>query len=209
MRLFLAAFWVCFFVQPLAFAQQISPNEKKIVAFDAYLDDRLVGFHIFTIQQAENMTLVHSDLQLKAKILGLLPIKYVHQSTEHWQDSCLVRVDSTTQKRGQHLQVQAQTVSLGFKVIADDKVEIIKGCVKSFAYWDYSLLVGSQLLNTENGQLIDIKIETIINRDNGIKSIVINSSEAEIYLEYSADDEWLSLKSQLKVGGELHYIRQN
>lgn len=209
MRLFLAALWVCVFVQSFAFAQPVGFADKKTVAFDAYLDNRLVGSHIFTIEGTDKTILVHSNLQLKAKFLGLWPINYTHQSTERWKDGCLIALESQTQKRGKPMQVKAQTNSLGLNVIGDDNTRTMSGCIKSFAYWDNSLLQDSQLLNTENGELIEVSVETINHQDSGGKSMVIGSSEAEIQLEYSADGEWLSLTSQLKVGGTLHYIRKN
>jgi hypothetical protein len=167
-----------------------------------------VGTHIFDIQRKDVNILVKSNMQLKGKFWGLVPFKYTHQSTETWKDGCLVGLESQTLKRGKTINISASSGQSGLTIVNADKTEVIKGCTKSFAYWDYSKLEGNQLLNTENGQLVDVQIKSSNNQSDAGKSVVIQSSEADIKLGYSADGNWLWLKSQLEVGGLLHYIRQ-
>jgi hypothetical protein len=194
-------------LQSPVFAQQDSNTFEKI-SFNVFLDKKQVGTHIFDIQRKDVNIFVKSNMQLKGKFWGLVPFKYTHQSTETWKDGCLVGLESQTLKRGKTINISASSGQSGLTIVNADKTEVIKGCTKSFAYWDYSKLEGNQLLNTENGQLVDVQIKSSKNQSDAGKSVVIQSSEADIKLGYSADGNWLWLKSQLEVGGLLHYIRQ-
>jgi hypothetical protein len=207
MRLFLVAVVLLLSLQSPVFAQQDSNTFEKI-SFNVFLDKKQVGTHIFDIQRKDVNILVKSNMQLRGKFWGLVPFKYTHQSTEQWKNGCLVSLESQTLKRGKTINISASSGQSGLTIVNADKTEVIKGCTKSFAYWDYSRLEGNQLLNTENGQLVDVQIKSSNNQSDAGKSVVIQSSEADIKLGYSADGNWLWLKSQLEVGGLLHYIRQ-
>ena len=207
MRLFLVAVVLMISLQSPVFAQQDSNTFEKI-SFNVFLDKKQVGTHIFDIQRKDVNIFVKSNMQLKGKFWGLVPFKYTHQSTETWKDGCLFGLESQTLKRGKTINISASSGQSGLTIVNADKTEVIKGCTKSFAYWDYSKLEGNQLLNTENGQLVDVQIKSSKNQSDAGKSVVIQSSEADIKLGYSADGNWLWLKSQLEVGGLLHYIRQ-
>lgn len=207
-RLFLITLLLLVGLKSTAFAQSELEEGVVEILFKVFLDNKLVGTHIFNLEYQGKQVLVKSDMQLEGKFWGLLPFKYTHQSQEQWQDGCLVSLQSQTLKRGKTINVSASSDASGLSIDSNDKTEVVSGCVKSFAYWDYSKLVGNQLLNTENGELVNVEIKQANNQNDKYKSLLIQSSEADINLEYSPSGEWLSLKSKLEVGGLLHYIRQ-
>ena len=207
MRLLCSLALVLFNLQWSVFAYSQS-HSAEMIAFDVFLDEKSVGTHSFTIQRSPNSIKVESNMQLKGRFWGLVPFKYTHQSTEQWEKGCLVNLQSKTLKRGKIINVSAISNQSVATIVSADKTEVVEGCVRTFAYWDLSLLQGDQLLNTENGKLVDVEIEAAQGQGVEGKSIVIRSSEADINLEYAADGKWLSLKSVLEVGGLLHYIRQ-
>ena len=188
------------------FAQAKLLNDKMI-SFDVFLDAKPVGTHVFTFAQTKNTLKVNSKMQIRAKLWGLFTVNYNHESTEYWRNGCLTGLDAVTKERGKTIRVSAQLKDKGLEIVSADGIDILQGCIKSFAYWNPSLLSGERLLNTENGELVSVKITTT-NSPNGSKSVLIDNPVADISLDYSSTNQWLSLKSQLKVGGELHYIRQ-
>ena len=207
-RLFLITLLLLVGLKSTAFAQPEIETGIEEISFNVLLDKKPVGTHIFNLKRQGKEVLVKSDMQLEGKFWGLLPFKYTHESQEQWQDGCLVSLQSQTLKRGKTIKIIASSDASGLSIDSNDKTEVVSGCVKSFAYWDHSKLVGNQLLNTENGELVNVEIKQTNNQSDKHKSLLIQSSEADINLEYSANGEWLSLKSKLEVGGLLHYIRQ-
>ena len=207
-RLFLITLLLLVGLKSTAFAQPEVETGIKEISFNVFLDKNPVGTHSFFVKRHDKNITVDSNMQLEGRFWGLLPFKYTHQSKETWQDGCLVGLQSQTLKRGKTIKIIASSDKSGLSIISDDQTQIVKGCVKSFAYWDYSKLVGNQLLNTENGELVTVEIKKTNTQSDEHKSLLIQSSEADITLEYTANGEWLSLKSKLEVGGLLHYIRQ-
>lgn len=208
MRYFFLVLIALMGMQSSVFAQSKLLHDKTIISFEIQLDNKPVGAHTFTIERSKSTINVHSKMQLRVKFLGLFPVSYFHESSEYWRDGCLEGLEAITKERGKSIRVSAQLKDKGLEIVSADGIEILQGCIKSFAYWDPNLLSGERLLNTENGEVVLVNIKTINNKNNGSKSVVIENSEADINLEYSSADQWLSLKSQLKVGGDLHYIRQ-
>jgi hypothetical protein len=206
-RSFLVVLLLSCLHMPVSAQQQVETGNKRI-SFNVFLDKKPVGTHVFVIDRKDENIWVESNMQLKGKFWGLVPFKYTHQSTEQWKDGCLISLQSQTLKRGKTINISASSGQSGLTIVNVDKTDVIKECTKSFAYWDYSKLEGNQLLNTENGQLVDVQIKSFKNQSDAGQSVVIQSSEADINLGYSADGNWLWLKSQLEVGGLLHYIRQ-
>lgn len=207
MRLLFVLIFLLINLQSLVFAEKKSnPSEK--ISFNVFLDKKQVGTHSFVIERKNQHIWVESNMQLEGKFWGLVPFRYTHQSTEQWKNGCLINLESQTLKRGKTIIISAKYDQSGLTIINADKAQFVEGCIKSFAYWNSSALKGNQLLNTEDGKLVDVKIETTQTQGVLGKSVVIRSSEADINLQYGADGKWLSLKSNLDVGGLLHYIRQ-
>lgn len=207
MRMLFVLIFLLINLQSLVFAEKKSnPSEK--ISFNVFLDKKQVGTHSFVIERKNQHIWVESNMQLEGKFWGLVPFRYTHQSTEQWKNGCLINLESQTLKRGKTIIISAKYDQSGLTIINADKAQFVEGCIKSFAYWNSSALKGNQLLNTEDGKLVDVKIETTQTQGVLGKSVVIRSSEADINLQYGADGKWLSLKSNLDVGGLLHYIRQ-
>ena len=207
MRLLFVLIFLLINLQSLVFAEKKSnPSEK--ISFNVFLDKKQVGTHSFVIERKNQHIWVESNMQLEGKFWGLVPFRYTHQSTEQWKNGCLINLESQTLKRGKTIIISAKYDQSGLTITNADKAQFVEGCIKSFAYWNSSALEGNQLLNTEDGKLVDVKIETTQTQGVLGKSVVIRSSEADINLQYGADGKWLSLKSNLDVGGLLHYIRQ-
>lgn len=207
MRLLVPLILLLVNLQSLVFAQQQSNTIEKI-SFNVFLNKKQVGTHVFVIERKGQNIGVESNMQLKGRFWGLVPFKYTHQSTEQWKNGCLINLESQTLKRGKTINISAAIGQSGLAIVNANNTDVIEGCTKSFAYWDFSKLQGNQLLNTEDGKLIDVAIETSNDQDGGGKTLIIRSSEADIKLQYDANGQWLSLKSNLDVGGLLHYIRQ-
>ena len=207
MRVLLALIFILFDIQEPVFAQQ-KPNAVENILFDVFLDKKKVGTHDFVVEYIDKEIWIESNMQLKGKFWGLVPFKYSHQSSEHWVNGCLVNLKSQTLKRGKSINIKAISGPSGLNIVGPSKSQVVKGCVKSFAYWDGSLLKCDKLLNTEDGELVNVEIQKIQAQGVEGESVVIRSSEVDINLYYDADGKWLSLKSNLDVGGLLHYIRQ-
>ena len=89
--------------------------------------------------------------------------------------------------------------------------ETLRGCVLTFAYWDSRILEASALLNSQTGELVPVRIESL-----GTESVIaegrqvlatrhrIGGTGLQIDLWY-AGDRWVALEALTEGGRRLRY----
>ncbi len=195
----------------LATSQVVSAElegaSSRFLDFDVFLNDREVGQHQFELLQRGESTEVSSTMALDFKVFKIKRVKYLHQANEIWQSGCLVSLQSQTEKQGNAFAIEASTYEAGLVVQRPKETETLTGCVRGFAYWNPQWLQGDNLLNAETGINVPVVISAQISEKDSITHIKIASAKFDIDLQYDAAGEWLSLETELLIGGILRYQR--
>ena len=182
-------------------------DEKKI-SFQVFINDREVGRHEFLIHRKNRQIEVDSSLNIEFKAMGLFKMQYTHRASEIWRDGCLQSLISETKKRGKQINVEAHLIDSGMLVKGSELAQTLNGCVRTFAYWNPQFLSEDYLLNAENGEYVPVKVTSSTLGNNSGSKVSIQGSKVDIQLEYDTAGEWLSLQSELKMGGILRYVRE-
>ena len=158
-------------------------------SFKAWIDDRKVGSHNFTVTQDGDITKVQADARFVVKLLFVKVFDYQHTITEQWRGDCLVDVESATRSNGK-------------KTTVSDAVIEGAACPSSFAYWDRAKISKPELLNGQTGEFLPSTLERVqrsrIPRTNiEADSYILTTSMGPIQLWYGDNDEWLALQSQV------------
>jgi Family of unknown function (DUF6134) len=172
-------------------------------AFDVYLDQSKIGKHTFTL----NNNSLTSRAKFNVKVLFINAYKYDHTSKEVWQKDCLSNIDVNTVENKITTKVMGKKATTGFE-ITDGKTKLtLPECVMTFAYWNPKILTQSKLLNPQNAEYLDTKIEKLGNETINVKGNPIEAShyklkgtldgknKLNIELWYSQNNEWVALKS--------------
>jgi hypothetical protein len=184
----------------------VEPIETNL-DFKVFINDREVGSHNFRLfEQGENLQ-VSSTMHLDFKVLLIKKIKYHHQAEEVWQGGCLVSLKSQTLKQGKTFTVNASSSSEGLLVANAEGSRTIDGCARGFAYWNPRFLEADFLLNAESGEYLPVEISTSLSEQNNITHMLIAGPQADVRLQYDAAGNWLSLESELQIGGLIRYQR--
>lgn len=194
--------------QTSAKAVEYSDLVEKIINFQVFLNDREVGSHEFRIVKKNRQIEVDSSLNIEFKAMGFFKVKYAHKANEIWRDGCLQSLVSETQKRGKKINVEAQQSDLGMVVKGSKSTQTLNGCVRTFAYWNPQFLYEDYLLNAENGEYVPVAVTSSALVNNAGSKVSIDGAKVDIQLEYDTSGKWLSLQSELKMGGILRYVRQ-
>lgn len=194
--------------QTSAKAVEYSDLVEKIINFQVFLNDRKVGSHEFRIVKKNRQIEVDSSLNIEFKAMGFFKVKYTHKANEIWRDGCLQSLVSETQKRGKKINVEAQQSDLGMVVKGLKSTQTLNGCVRTFAYWNPQFLYEDYLLNAENGEYVPVAVTSSTLVNSAGSKVSIDGSKVDIQLEYDTSGKWLSLQSELKMGGILRYVRQ-
>ena len=180
--------------------------------FDVYLNDKKVGKHSFTVSEAGGMKRVQSQANFNVKVLFITAYQYEHSAAERWTDNCLTTVDASTNANGKRIQVSGEQTGGGFVVESGDNPTQLPQCVMTFAYWNPDFLGESQLLNTQTGEYVDVRVEEVGDEVLEVRGQTVAATrfkltayEVDLTLWYSPDNEWLALESIAKGGHIIRY----
>ena len=173
--------------------------------FKIFINDQEAGSHSFRLQQQGENLLVSSRMNLEFKVFKVRQVKYSHSADEVWQGGCLVSLKSETRKQDVPSYVTASADTSGLVVVNEKGSETIKGCARSFAYWNPALLEAEYLLNSESGQYLPVEISSNVVGPEKITHMTIAGPKADIRLQYDSAGNWLSLESDLQFGNVIRY----
>lgn len=185
----------------------VESETTRQLDFEVFLNDREVGRHQFELLEQGDSIQVSSTMTLDFKVLRIKRIQYSHQANELWHSSCLVALQSETEKQGKTFAVEAKTDQEGLLVEGPKGTQTLAGCVRGFSYWNPQWLEGDNLLNAQSGVYVPVDISSQISEQDNITHIKIVLPKADIDLQYDAAGEWLSLETELLIGGTLRYQR--
>jgi len=180
--------------------------------FKVYYDNTEIGEHLFKVTPMQNKTNVVIEADFNVSLFFINAYNYQHTNYESWNGNCLSSIHSSTDDNGEVLHVQGKAKEDGFFITTASGKNTVQGCVKSFAYWDASILKSTELLNPQTGELMPVEItfvgeETLIVRGlpTRTKRYTLVTEEFKIDLWYSVSNEWLALNSTTADGETLRY----
>jgi hypothetical protein len=180
--------------------------------FRVYLDDREIGYHDFFVEQSGNMRQLRSEASFEYRLMFVKLFHYEHENSETWAGDCLQSVESRTDSNGQPYRVNGRLEAGNFRVDGSAGEADLPGCVMSFAYWNPAFLEQGRLLNTQNGEYLEIEVsapvaEPLIVRGEARPAYRYRLEAGELRLDlwYSPDKEWLALESEVRGGRKLRY----
>jgi len=204
-----------------------SATENQL-KYKVLLDNKEIGFHQFELNELDGVKTVTSDAQFEVKVLFITAFKYRHSSFEQWQDDCVQIVESSTLSNGKKASLKGSSTADQFELIGEDtkngfREQQLQGCIKTFAYWNSSILDESTLLNTQTGDYVDVTVSNLGNEQiqvdqqskAAIKYRITSNKEyagqiVDITLWYSADEmQWLALEAPAKGNRTLRYEALN
>ncbi|MGV6817226.1 MAG: DUF6134 family protein [Thiotrichales bacterium] len=188
------------------------PEELK---FKVFLDSKEIGSHSVTIERNGSDTKVGVEANFVVRVLSIPVFRYYHTAAERWSGSCLATVETHTKTNGKETSVKSDRKAQGLMIYSAQGQKLAEGCVRSYAYWNPSLLQTDRLLNTQTGEyqpaITQFLGESDFNNGNAIinaKHYQINVAGKTIDLWYSEDDQWIGLDTTVKGGRNLAYRRK-
>ena len=163
----------------------------------------------------KDQTYVSSEANFDVKFLFISAYTYLHKNSEVWRGNCLQAINASTDDNGETLYVRGNYHAQGLSLQTHNGQQQLEGCVKTFAYWDPSLLKSNKLLNVQTGKLEEVSVEALGESEFDNNGDLIRASHYRIHnpkfsidLWYSDKKEWLALESTTESGARLRYKAQ-
>lgn len=184
--------------------------------FDIYLDSSRIGSHQVVVGEQDGQKTVETQARMQVDFMFLTVFSYEHQAYERWQQDCLVQLDTSTNDDGEQLQVSARQAGNGLQVNTSQDSRRLDGCVRTFAYWNPSLLDSAYLLNTQNGLYEPVRLlpqgeQPLLfnNRAYGSRHYRLEVGEdVAIHLWYDDEQNWQALETRVAGDRVLRYLRR-
>ncbi len=181
--------------------------------FQVVLDDRPIGTHRFRLLPDGDRFRVVSTASYQVKWLFFTAYSYRHRAEEVWQDGCLRSIESTTLDGGKSYELHGEPSEGGMRLVVNDSVnDYPQNCIRSFAYWDSSLLEQTRLLNPQTGELEPVELLDKSPEQpawlpvTAATKLRLSTRKMPIDLWYSQDGRWLALEARLESGQVVRYL---
>jgi hypothetical protein len=183
--------------------------------FTVLLDGKHIGEHEFVVTRHDDEVRVDISAHFKVVVAFIPVYVYDHQNHEVWRNGCVTRVASQTNDNGRKLFVHGASQGQAFEVRRSRGAVSLPGCIRTFAYWDESLLAQPPLLNAQTGELqsaaltlagvqkLSVRGQSILARRYSLKG-----PHLSIDVWYSDAGDWVALESKLDSGRTLRYELQ-
>ena len=193
-------------------ADEAGVAEGNAWRFNVYLDDKEIGYHHFFVAEYGDTRQLRSVASFDYKLLFVSLFQYDHENLEIWNGDCLQSIESRTDSNGDVFNVAGRREPGEFRVAGNGVQASLPECVMSFAYWNPAFLQQGSLLNTQNGEYLEVEISEPVFEELEVQGELrpsfryrLAAGELKLDLWYSTRNEWLALESDVKGGRKLRY----
>lgn len=191
---------------------QVDSASRREWQFQVTLDGEPIGSHSFQLTNSGEETRVISEARYEVRWLFFTAYEYRHSAEEIWRDGCLMSISSRTRDGDKRIRVSGRPDEKGMLIRVNDQGEVLsEPCIRSFAYWDVSLLRDRKLLNPQTGELEPVELTS---GEMGPPEWLgfaatshyrLTTSQMPIHLWYDDRGRWLGLEAELESGRVLRY----
>lgn len=184
----------------------------KTYDFRVFLDDDDIGTQRFLVSTEGLRTRVEVEARFDVSFFYINVYSYRHTNLEIWKGDCLQQIQARTDDNGESFFVEGTAEDGQFQLHTHNGDSSVKGCVKTFAYWNPDLFQSDRLLNSQTGKLDTVEIQKLGKESISVHGALIPTEHQRIVsnaftidLWYTLDREWVALESTTKTGKKLRY----
>jgi len=139
--------------------------QAETLNYTVLRDGKTIGTHAVTIDQNGAETRVGVETDIAVKVLFVTAYKFKHTSQETWSNGRLVSITSTTDDDGTPKELNARAengrLSVDSKVKGQERRQHADTTALPASLWNAATVKQSALLNTLDGQVMQIEVEDL------------------------------------------------
>jgi hypothetical protein len=196
----------------LALAPLHAAAEERAWRFRVWLDEREIGYHEFVLETQGAQRLMRSEASFEYRMLFIRLFDYQHENLETWDGNCLSRIESRTDANGRFFEVRGELENGRFLIREEPGDRELPACIMSFAYWNPEFLKEQHLLNTQNGDFVEVSVSPpqaeqlqVRGTEQTAYRYRLQAGKMQLDLWYSEDRQWLALETDARGGRRLRY----
>jgi hypothetical protein len=159
------------------------PKDGERLVFDVYRNGSKFGQHIVSFTRKGDALDVKTDIEFRVKVGPVTAFHYVHQSQETWTGAQIKTVRARTKSKGVWREMALDAVDGGLKVAGSAFRGVVPKSLVPSSHWDIRQMKQSEMLSTETGALLPMKVA-----DRGVSAVKTASGTIEAR-RYDVDSE--------------------
>ena len=187
------------------------PEDGDVIAYTVLRKGKTFGKHSVRFTKENDTLVATTDVSLKAGLGPITVFSYTLNATETWKNGKLHALSGRVSDDGKDGSVKAVREN-GVLVVDGTKFEgdAPKGIVPS-SHWNFAQTQSTQLLSTEDGELLDISVtelgrETVdIDGQRVETTRYLMDSDIDVELWYDDDGRWVKLAFEAR-GQSIEYV---
>ncbi len=188
-------------------ADEAAKASTRVYAFKAFLDDKPIGEHRFTVATEGGHRKVTSEADFAVKFIGITAYHYHHHADEQWAGECLSGLASSTDDDGKPASVKLVKAGDANEITTNAGRKSEPGCLMTYAYWNPAMREQTRLLNPQTGRVDSVKVEKVgggnipvAGQDMAATDWRISGGESPIDVWISEQGDWIGLDSMVSNG---------
>ena len=195
-KYFLLAFIILFFAVNSVFAHVSHYKKIKFLKYGLFLNNKLIGNHVFNFRQEGDLFYVISKGNFKVDKLGVVLMDYKTESEEIYKDDKLIRFNSKT-KQNDKIKFSKVFLNEKNKLYVDGssyKGETDNNSLVG-SWWNHEIVKNSKQISPISGRIIKQKVNFL-----GKESIDVNGNKFEaLHFHFLSDDDKPLNKKKLNM----------
>ena len=179
----------------------------RVYAFKAFLDDKPIGEHRFTVVTEGNDRKVTSEAEFAVKFIGITAYHYHHHAQEQWSGDCLAALTAGTDDDGKLASVKLVKNGDVDEIATNAGKKTESGCLMTYAYWNPAMREQKRLLNPQTGKVDAVTVArvadgrvTVDGKDVAATDWRIIGGESPVDVWISEQGDWVGLDSMVGNG---------
>jgi len=185
------------------------------VAFDVFRKGEPIGTHAIAFREAGGRLEVEVAIKLEVKLLFVTVFRYDHVNHETWEGGRLLKIVTHTDDDGAAHAVRGEAAAGGFRVTAPPPGYAAQADVIPTSWWNVETVRRSELLNSQKGELMRVKIlpgpeEAVTTAKGDIPARRYQvTGDADLELWYDRDDRLAKIRFKGGDGTPIEYRRRD
>lgn len=198
-------------------AATVPPSAE--IPFTVYRNgDSPMGSHRLRFRREGERLIMEKEIAFEVTLAFITAYRYRHTNREVWEAGRLVSIETRTDDDGKAFWVRGAATADGFAVDSSSGPVLAPADIIPTSYWNVATLRATQLLDTQRGLLMDVRLddrgqETIEAGGAAIQArhhtiqILTNKPGATDAIEiwYDSHDSWVKLAFAAK-GQDIAYV---
>jgi hypothetical protein len=196
---------------PTSSAPVWTPKDGDEISFKVLRKGKPFGTHSVSFDVAADGTLTATtDVRLKAGLGPITVFNYELDATETWKDGQLVGLAGAVDDDGKDRSVRASRDGEALEVKGTDYSGAVPLGILPSSHWNVAQMRATQLLSTEDGELIKINVvekgnETVMVDGQPVDARrYLMDSDIDVDLWYDAQGRWVKLAFEVR-GQQIEY----